>query len=86
MENKKSNPKELPCAVTLWFEEDENGEIQWVEHGEQTELKIDVTKIPEHVGRNIGRAFYNAYMEFIRDPENRKLIGVDENGKVVKKQ
>lgn len=40
----------------------------------QSEIKIDTSKISPYRGRAIGRAFYNAYMEFIKDPENEKII------------
>ena len=35
---------------------------------------IDTSKISPYRGRAIGRAFYNAYMEFIKDSENEKMI------------
>ena len=38
------------------------------------EIVIDTSKISPYRGRAIGRAFYNAYMEFIKDPENAKMI------------
>lgn len=41
---------------------------------EERIIKIDTSKISPYTGRKIGRAFYNAYMEFISDPENEKMI------------
>ena len=38
------------------------------------EITIDTSKISLYRGRAIGRAFYNAYMKFIEDPENEKMI------------
>ncbi|MBP3369460.1 MAG: hypothetical protein J6L85_01800 [Clostridia bacterium] len=35
---------------------------------------IDTSKISTYRGRAIGRAFYNAYMNFVKDPENEKMI------------
>ena len=37
-------------------------------------FKIDTSKISVYRGRKIGEAFYNAYMNFIKDPENEKFI------------
>lgn len=37
-------------------------------------MTIDTEKIPAFQGRFIGRAFYYAYMRFIEDPENEKMI------------
>lgn len=37
-------------------------------------ITINTAQIPAHCGRAIGRAFYNAYMEFIKDPQNEKMI------------
>lgn len=37
-------------------------------------IVIDTAKIPPHRGRAIGRAFFNAYMKFVEDPENEKMI------------
>lgn len=41
---------------------------------EERVIKIDTSKISPYTGRKIGRVFYNAYMEFISDPENEKMI------------
>lgn len=38
------------------------------------EIVIDTSKISPYRARAIGRAFYNAYMDFIKDPENEKMI------------
>lgn len=38
------------------------------------EITIDTSKISLYRGRAIGRAFYNAYMKFIENPENEKMI------------
>lgn len=38
------------------------------------EITIDTSKISLYRGRAIGRAFYNAYMKFIEDSENEKMI------------
>ena len=35
---------------------------------------IDTSKISTYRGRAIGRAFYNAYMNFVKDPEHEKMI------------
>ena len=37
-------------------------------------ITIDTSQISVYRGRAIGRAFYNAYMNFIKDPENEKMI------------
>lgn len=37
-------------------------------------IEIDTSKISPYRGRAVGRAFYHAYMNFIRDPENEKMI------------
>ena len=37
-------------------------------------ITINTSQISTYRGRAIGKAFYNAYMNFIRDPENEKLI------------
>lgn len=37
-------------------------------------MNIDTTKIPECRARAIGRAFFYAYMNFVQDPENAKMI------------
>ncbi len=37
-------------------------------------LTIDTSKINPYRGRAIGKAFYNAYMDFIKNPENEKFI------------
>lgn len=37
-------------------------------------LAIDTSKINPYRGRAIGKAFYNAYMDFIKSPENEKFI------------
>ena len=36
--------------------------------------QIDTSKISTYRGRAIGRAFYNAFMKFVEDPENEKMI------------
>ena len=36
--------------------------------------QIDTSKISTYRGRAIGRAFFNAYMNFVKDPENEKMI------------
>lgn len=38
------------------------------------EITIDTSKISLYRRRAIGRAFYNAYMKFIEEPENEKMI------------
>lgn len=35
---------------------------------------IDTSKISAYRGRAIGRAFYNAFMDYIKDPEHEKMI------------
>lgn len=35
---------------------------------------VDTSQISAYRGRAIGRAFYNAYMNFVKDPENEKMI------------
>ncbi|MBR3848087.1 MAG: hypothetical protein IKM21_02220 [Oscillospiraceae bacterium] len=35
---------------------------------------IDTSKISTYRGRAIGRAFHNAYMNFVKDPEHEKMI------------
>ena len=37
-------------------------------------IVINTAKIPPAKGRAIGKAFYNAYMNFISNPENEKMI------------
>ena len=37
-------------------------------------VTIDTSKIPAYRSRAIGRAFYNAYMDFVKDPEREKMI------------
>ena len=37
-------------------------------------ITVDTSKISPYRGRAIGRAFYNAYMNFIRNPENEKML------------
>lgn len=37
-------------------------------------IHIDASKIPVARGMAIGRAVYNAYMKFVADPENKKMI------------
>lgn len=37
-------------------------------------IAIDTSKISAYRGRAIGRAFFNAYMNFVKDPENEKMI------------
>ena len=41
---------------------------------ENKTIKIDTSKISVYRGRKIGEAFFNAYMRFIKDPENEKMI------------
>ena len=41
---------------------------------EKRGLQIDTSKISAYRGRAIGRAFFNAYMNFVKDPENEKMI------------
>ena len=37
-------------------------------------ITINTSQISTYRGRAIGRAFYNAYMKFIEDPKNEKMI------------
>ena len=37
-------------------------------------ITVDTSQISVYRGRAIGRAFYNAYMNFVKDPENEKMI------------
>lgn len=37
-------------------------------------VAIDTSKINPYRGRAIGKAFYNAYMDFIKNPDNEKFI------------
>lgn len=37
-------------------------------------ITINTTQISTYRGRAIGRAFYNAFMKFVEDPENEKMI------------
>ena len=37
-------------------------------------ITIDTAQISTYRGRAIGRAFYNAFMKFVEDPENEKMI------------
>ena len=37
-------------------------------------ITINTTQISTYRGRAIGRAFFNAYMNFVKDPENEKKI------------
>ena len=37
-------------------------------------IAIDTSQISTYRGRAIGRAFFNAYMNFVKDPENEKMI------------
>lgn len=37
-------------------------------------ITINTTQISTYRGRAIGRAFYNAYMTFVKDPEHEKMI------------
>ena len=37
-------------------------------------ITIDTAQISTYRGRAIGRAFYNAYMNFVKDPEHEKMI------------
>lgn len=53
-------------------------------------VAIDTSKINPYRGRAIGKAFYNAYMDFIKNPENEKYIEekaaeIRERGKAQKK-
>lgn len=36
--------------------------------------QIDTSQISAYRGRAIGRAFFNAYMNFVKDPEHEKMI------------
>ena len=37
-------------------------------------ITVDTSQISAYRGRAVGRAFYNAYMNFVKDPENEKMI------------
>lgn len=37
-------------------------------------ITIDTAQISTYRGRAIGRAFFNAYMNFVKDPEHEKMI------------
>lgn len=37
-------------------------------------ITVDTSQISAYRGRAIGRAFFNAYMNFVKDPENKKMI------------
>lgn len=37
-------------------------------------ITVDTSQISAYRGRAIGRAFYNAYMNFVKDPKNEKMI------------
>lgn len=37
-------------------------------------ITINTSQISTYRGRAIGRAFYNAYMNFVKNPENEKMI------------
>ena len=37
-------------------------------------ITIDTSHISPYRGRAIGRAFFNAYLNFVKDPENEKMI------------
>ena len=37
-------------------------------------ITVDTSQISAYRGRAIGRAFYNAFMKFVEDPENEKMI------------
>ena len=37
-------------------------------------ITVDTSQISAYRGRAIGRAFYNAYMNFVKDPEHEKMI------------
>ena len=37
-------------------------------------IAVDTSRISIYRGRKIGRAFYHAYMNFIKDPENERMI------------
>ena len=37
-------------------------------------ITVDTSQISAYRGRAIGRAFFNAYMNFVKDPENEKMI------------
>ena len=38
------------------------------------EITFDTTKISPYRGHAVGRAFYNAFKDFVRSPENEKMI------------
>ncbi len=37
-------------------------------------ITVDTSQISAYRGRAIGRAFFNAYMSFVKEPENEKMI------------
>ena len=37
-------------------------------------ITVDTSQISAYRGRAIGRAFFNAYMNFVKDPEHEKMI------------
>lgn len=37
-------------------------------------ITVDTSQISVYRGRAIGRAFYYAYMDFVREPEHEKMI------------
>ncbi len=37
-------------------------------------MTVDTSQISAYRGRAIGRAFFNAYMNFVKEPENEKMI------------
>lgn len=57
-------------TITLQFDEEGHFILEPLEKP----IEIDTSKISPYTGRKIGRAFYNAFMEFISDPENEAMI------------
>ena len=37
-------------------------------------ITVDTSQISAYRGRAIGRAFFNAYMNFVKDPEHEKMV------------
>ena len=37
-------------------------------------ITVDTSQISAYRGQAIGRAFFNAYMNFVKDPEHEKMI------------
>ncbi len=37
-------------------------------------ITINTDQISIYRGRSLGRVFYNAYMNFVKEPENEKII------------